>query len=50
VGLADRVAELEEIAERSRSTVDQLQEELRKKDRMLDVQAERISTARRWLS
>lgn len=42
MGLVDRVAELEEIQARFRSTVEQLQEELRKRDQALAAKDERI--------
>jgi transposase len=42
VTLADRVAELEEVVARFRSTVGQLQEDGQKKDRTISAQAERI--------
>lgn len=42
MGLAERVAELEEIIARFRATVEQLQEELRAKDGALAAKDERI--------
>jgi transposase len=42
VRLEERVAELEEIVARFRQTVAELQEELRKRDRTISAQAERI--------
>jgi hypothetical protein len=42
VGLADRVAELEEVVARSRSSFEQLQVDGEKKDRTISAQAEQI--------